>query len=193
MKIKVVIFSLFVFSFSWLTAQHLFSYTDLQQGVRVSRTMTIPEGWETSYSLAKAQKSIESLIRSDQFWRAADGSILINIVNYDNETETVEDIMEFDMKSYAEFRVGTIHISNTKKLFIDNDKSVAIVKIITGASDAPYQALAYVPERNTVLQVIFIAQTQQFFDEHYPAFEEFLKSYRYQAEILPTLSRDSYY
>lgn len=155
--------------------------------------MTIPDGWEASYSMTSVHKSLESYIKSNQSWRTAEGSMFINIVSIDNETETVEDLIAFDMKSYAEFGGNKIQISNSKKIFIDNNKSVAIIKIITGSSDAPFQAVAYIPERNTVLQLTLVANTQEFFDENYSAFEEFLKSYSYRSEIMPEISKNSYY
>jgi hypothetical protein len=193
MKNLLVSVSVVFMFFATSQAQNLFTKTEITNGAKVTRTMTIPDGWEASYSMTNVHKSTESYIRSNQFWRTAEGSMFINIVSIDNETESVEDLIAFDMKSYAEFGGDKIQISNSKKIFIDNNKSIAIIKIITGSSDAPFQAVAYIPERNTVTQLTLVADTQHFFDENYPAFEEFLKSYSYQSELLPMVSRNSYY
>jgi hypothetical protein len=193
MKYLFLISTVVCFSFASAMAQNFFSKTDIKENVKVTRTMTIPEEWEASYSLKSVQKSEESFIQKNQSWRTAAGSMFINITPLNNENETVEDLIEFDMKSYAEFGGDKIQISNSKKIFVDGNKSIAIVKIITGSSDAPFQAVAYIPERNSVTQLTFIADTQSFFDENYAAFEAFLKSYSYQSEVLPMISKSNYY
>jgi len=176
---------------SSLNAQNLFQKSILKDGQKMTRTMTIPQGWEASYSTKTLHKSEDSYIPSSQHWRTAEGSFCIN--NLPLDKESIEKVMEFDMHNYAEFGQENLTIKDGNKLYVDNDKSIALVKLITGSSDAPFQAVAYIPEKTTYTVVTFYANSETFFTENMPAFETFVKSYTYQSEALQVANIHTFY
>jgi hypothetical protein len=174
-----------------VNAQNLFQKSILKDGHKMTRTMTIPEGWEASYSTKTLHKSEESYIKSTQHWRSAEGSFCIN--NLPLDKESIEKVIEFDMHNYAEFGQANLTVKDGAKLYVDNDKSIALVKLITGSSDAPFQAVAYIPEKTTYTVVTFYANDETFFTENMNAFETFIKSYTYNAEALQVANINSFY
>jgi hypothetical protein len=180
-----------MFSTASLFAQNLFQKSDMKEGLKLTRTMSIPQGWEASHSMKFVQKSEESYIPASQSWRTAEGSIFVTKVPLDNEQETIDDVIDFEVKTYTTF--GEVKVENSRTIIVDNDKSIAIVKKYYGASDAPFQAIAYIPERNSVTLVSFFADNETFFKQHLNSFETFVKSYTYNIEILPVALDNTYY
>ena len=192
MKYQVTtIACILMISFSSVFGQNLFQKSDMNNGLKLTRTMTIPQGWEASHSMKYVQKSEESYIPTSQSWRTAEGCIFVTKVSLDNEQETIDDVINFEVKTYTTF--GNVKVEDGRTIIVDNDKSIAFVKKYLGAADAPFQAIAYIPERSSVTLVSFFADTEEFFNNNIQSFEDFVKSYTYKIEILQVASANTYY
>jgi hypothetical protein len=174
-----------------VSAQTLFQKSFINKGNKITRTMTIPQGWEASFSLKSVQRSEETYIKSTQSWRTAEGSFCV--LNLPMENETFEKIIEFDIHNYTEFSEDAVTIKDGNTIFVDNNKSIAVVKLITGAADAPFLAIAYIPEKSTVTVVTFYAENENFFNENMTDFENFVRSYTYAVQSMPYASANSFY
>lgn len=120
-------------------------------------------------------------------------SIYLHSIEYKGKKDSLEVIVKDEMDSYREFGSDQFSIKPQKPIIIDNGKSIAIIKHITGASDAAYQAIAYIPENKSVLSITLITDSHQLFLNSIKEFETIVKSYSVDIEQIKIVTKNTFY
>lgn len=165
-----------------LKAQSTLQYIEQVRFDKVTYDIAVPLGWQVTnsdFKNAQLQKQ--------------NAYILTHIVAYQTKRDSLEMVIKDEINNYKEFASEFFKVTAQKPLMIDNGKSVAVVKHITGGSDAAYQAVAFIPESSWVLIVSLLAETKPEFNQYLPEFEKMIQSYNVNKEYIREVTKHTFY
>lgn len=169
-----------------MSAQTDLDYTTTINNHKISQRITLPEGWQINNEDFK-NAVLSKLVNNEE------AIISTYVINADMRTDSLESIIKFELDSYREFASDRFEVVNKNYLTVDNGKSLAIIKHITGAADANYQAVAYIPESKSVYVITLSSDNHKLFNETLPDFEEVVQSYKVDRERIWMVTKNTFY
>jgi hypothetical protein len=167
-------------------AQTQLDYTSTINNHKISQYLNIPEGWE----IQNEDFNNAVIIKSN----STDEAIISTyVIEADMRYDSIESIIKFELDSYREFASDRFEVKNMSPITIDDGKSIAIVKYVTGAADAAYQAVAYIPESKLVYVIIYGTNSHKFFTENLSDFEKIVQSYKVDRERIWMVTKNTFY
>lgn len=169
-----------------MSAQTELDYTATINNHKISQYINIPDGWQI-----QNEDFNNAIITTSN---TTDEAIISTyVIEADMQNDSIESIIKFELDSYREFASDRFEVKNMPPITVDNDKSIAIVKHVTGAADAAYQAIAYIPESKSVYVIALGTNTHKLFTETLPDFEKIVQSYKVDRERIWIVTKNTFY
>lgn len=159
------------------------------QAQQKTSPVTIAPGWVQDNSKNTELLAKESFVKADEVGELGNGVIYLRETGLDEEVKTVQDLINLETKMFTLNKQGEVQIKDAGKITLADKKTASIVKHVTGASDAKFQAIAYIPEKESVVTLTLSTYSKEFFDDHINDFRKMVSTYSKQAVVTPTLSQ----
>jgi hypothetical protein len=173
------------------TAAVLVAIGGAVQAQQKSSPITIAEGWVQDNSKNKEFNAKETLVKADEVGEIGNGHIIVSEIQLDTEVAKLKDVIEFDTRMYTLNKQGKVQVKDAGVIVTHDKKKTSIVKHVIGGIDAGYQAIAYIPEKESIVTVTLSTYSKDFFDDHYSDFQKVVRSYSKNVQLSPTLSEST--
>jgi hypothetical protein len=152
--------------------------------------VAIAEGWVQDNSRNAAQLARESFIKADEVGEIGNGIIYLREVGLDEELTSLKDVVDLDAKMFT-LNKTTVQVKDAGKIVLADKKTTSVVKHITGSSDAQFQAIAYIPEKGSVVTLTLATYSKEFFEDHLNDFNKMVSTYSKDVRLTPIVSESN--
>lgn len=151
--------------------------------------VSIAPGWVQDNSKNTELLAKESFVKADEVGELGNGVIYLREVALDEELTNLKSVVDLETKMFTLNKSAEVQVKDGGNITLADKKTTSVVKHVIGASDAKFQAIAYIPEKESVVTLTLSTYSKEFFDDHINDFRKMVSSYSKQNILTHTLSQ----